>query len=198
MPSRIQPATSSAIAAAISTCAMLRRIRSRSERIFAITGSAEMLERRAHEQREDVARRSSPPTKTLGQREAERRRPRARAARGCRSRRAPSRGRAAGSARGRSRARSGSSSRNTPIQAGPASRPRWSGSGGNSQPWSAGREVAEHARPEQQAGRELADHRGLPDCAHHRRRARGPRAAARAAGARTAGADVRRPSRALR
>ena len=42
MPSRIQPATSSAIAAASSTWATLRRIRSRSERIFAITGSAEM------------------------------------------------------------------------------------------------------------------------------------------------------------
>ena len=166
-PSRIHPATSSTIAAAISACATLRRMRSRSERIFAITGSAERLERRAHEEREDVAP-ADVADEDGGQREAERdRRPRSGSG-GSRARRAPSRGRGAGSARGRSRARSARAAGRRPPRPRRPGAPRCTGSGGKSQPSIAGRELAEDARPEDQAGGELAHHGGLPPVAHER------------------------------
>jgi hypothetical protein len=131
MPSRIQPARSSAIAAAISTCAMLRRIRSRSERIFAITGSAEMPSA-VPMNSANTSRSVDPPTNASGSA-----RPRATPA-STGSTRLPTATRAV--ARPRLRISAGSvsspvriSRRNTPIQDGPASSARWSGSSGNSQ-----------------------------------------------------------------
>ena len=121
---------SSAIAAASITCAMFRRIRSRSERIFAITGSAE-IPSAVPMNSANTSRGVPSPTKASGSAT-----PTATPAR-TGSTRLPSATRAV--ARPSRRINAGSvsmpvriSSRNTPTQEGPASNARWSGSAGNS------------------------------------------------------------------
>ena len=172
MPSRIQPAMSLAIAAAISTCATLRRIRSRSERIFAITGSAEMPSavpmNSANTKRSVVAA-----DERVGQREAERdarehgeHEAADRDARGGAAEAADQRG--IGLEPGQDQQQEHADPRRAREQRALERVVR-------EQPVvECRREVAEHARPEQQSGRELADHRGLPDRAQHAaERARG-------------------------
>ena len=193
MPSRIQPATSSTIAAASSTCATLRRIRSRSERIFAITGSAEMPSAvpmksaktarsapRAEEGSRAARRRAPMPASTGSTQAAER------DARGGAPEAPDQRevGLEAGQDQQQEDADPGEARR---AGCAAADRP------GRASAWRPGREMPEHARAEQQA-RPRA--RRSPPAARSRasrHRARAPRAAARAAGARRGAADARTP-----